>query len=66
MAIKALTEIAQIAARHFKAGDKGTQESNDWFRVWQLASEGDARTLSEDPTVRAAKKKSRKSAVSDK
>jgi hypothetical protein len=54
--MKALTEIAQIAARHFQAEPKGTRESNDWFRVWKLATEGDARTLSDDPTVAKAKR----------
>lgn len=57
---RALTQIKNIAARHFKASVKGSTESNDWFRVWKLADEGDARTLSDEPTVakkkRAAKK----------
>ncbi len=61
MAIKPLTEIANIANRHFQSSEKGTPESNAWHRVWVLATEGDARTLSVDPTVatkrRAAKKK---------
>jgi hypothetical protein len=57
MAEKALTEIKNIAERHFKASQKGTQESNDWFRVWKLATDGDARTLSDDPTVTKTKRR---------
>lgn len=56
MAIKALTEIKAIAERNFRAIPKGLREGNDWFRVWKLADDGDARTLSDDPTVAKAKK----------
>jgi hypothetical protein len=57
---KALTQIKNIAARHFKNDPKGTRESNDWFKVWKLADEGDARTLSDEPTVAKAKRAAKK------
>lgn len=59
--MKALTQIAKIAERHFQHEPKGTRESNDWFKVWQLADSGDARTLSDDPTVAKAKRSAKKS-----
>jgi hypothetical protein len=57
---RALTQIKNIAARHFRASVKGSSESNDWFRVWKLADEGDARTLSDEPTVKASKRAAKK------
>jgi hypothetical protein len=62
MAEKALTQIKNIAARHFKNDPKGTRESNDWFLVWKLADAGDARTLSDDPKVAKKKRAAKKAA----
>ena len=60
MAERSLTTIARLAQEIFKALPDGT-EKNKAFKIWQLAGpEGDARTLSDEPTVKAAKKRGRK------
>jgi hypothetical protein len=64
--MKPLTEIAKIAKRNYQGAAKGSQESNDWFRVWKLATEGDARTLSDDPTVKAKKRAAKKTSTGSK
>lgn len=61
MAERSLTTIARLAQEIYKALPAGA-EKNKAFRIWQMAGpEGDARTLSDEPTVRAAKKRGRKS-----
>ena len=57
MAAKPLTEIARLGRELYGSLPKGSAESNKAFKIWRLATEGDARTLSDDPTVRAAKKR---------
>lgn len=53
---KSLTTIARLGQELFKALPKGSEESNKAFQIWRLATDGDARELRDDPTVRAAKK----------
>lgn len=62
MAQKALTQIAGLAQQLFNSLPKGSPESNQAFRIWKLADEGDARTLSDEPTVKEEKRAVRKAA----
>lgn len=60
MAEKPLTTIARLAQEIYKALPKGSAESNKAFKIWQLAGpEGDARTLSDEPTVKVAKRRAK-------
>lgn len=55
-----LTVIARLGEELFRSLPKGTPESNKAFQIWKLATDGDARELRDDPTVRAAKKRTKK------
>jgi hypothetical protein len=57
---KPLSEIKEIAEHHARRYPKGTTERAAWDRVLELSSNGDARTLSDDPTVAEEKRESRK------
>lgn len=57
MAVKALTEINQIATEREYRYPEGSAEWNAWHRVKELSEVNDARTLSLDPTKKPKRKR---------
>lgn len=58
--IKALTEIRDLAEKWVARYPEGSGEYGAWMRVFQLADENDARTVSLDPSHKPKRKRATK------
>ena len=57
---KALTRIHEIAKLNARKYPVGSTERAQWDEVQKLSDEGDARTLSDDPSVAEEKRNAKK------